>query len=392
MRKLYICFVLLFFTIVARVYALEHSVELTHESRFYEGPGKYGNSNQEEISLIVKGEVSHSWDEDRKVVTFIPFGRISSPDDERSHADIREASFVGSWDRLELRAGISKVFWGVTESLHIVDVVNQTDLVENTDGEDKLGQPMINPTYVSDYGNFTYFFLPYFRERTFTGIEGRFRTPFVVETDRPIYTHEDEEKHIDHAFRYSHYIGDLEFGLSYFRGTDREPLFFFQGQSVRPLYVQSEQFAVDAQYIWGSWLFKGEFTRRDRDLKRAFVAAVGGFEYTFTNVHKGLDIGVLAEYLFDDRGTKGQAFFNNHTFLGSRLAFNDTLGTEILGGVIFNNEVGDFQSFRLEAARRINNSWKWELEINSLFNTRANQLIDFFEKDDYAQLSLTYYL
>ncbi len=391
MIKLFIFFVSLY---SGQAYCLEHSLEVTHESRFYEGPGKYGNSNQEEISLIFKGEVSHSWDEDRKVVTLIPFGRISSPDDERSHADIREASFVGSWDRLELRAGISKIFWGVTESLHIVDVVNQTDLVENTDGEDKLGQPMINPTYVSDFGNFTYFFLPYFRQRTFTGTEGRYRTPFVVDTNRALYTHEDEEKHIDHAFRYSHYIGDLEFGLSYFKGTDREPLFFFdfEGESVRPLYVQSEQFSLDAQYVWGAWLLKGELMRRDRDLKKAFVAAVAGFEYSFTNIYKGLDIGVIGEFLYDERGTTGQAFFNNHTFLGARLALNDTLGTEVLGGVIFNNEEGEIQSFRLEAARRINGNWKWELEVNSLFNTKPNQLIHFFEKDDYAQLSLTYYL
>lgn len=392
MRKIYVLFVLLFFVVVSRVYSFEYSGEFTHESRFYEGPGKYSNPNQEELSVIFKGEVSHSWDEDRKVVTFIPFARLSTPDDERSHGDIREASFVGSWDNVELRAGISKVFWGVTESLHIVDVINQTDLVESTDGEEKLGQPMINPTFVSDYGNFSYFFLPYFRERTFTGVEGRYRTPFVVDTDRPIYTDDDEENHIDHAFRYSHYFGDLEFGLGYFKGTDREPLFFFQGQSVRPLYVQSEQFSLDAQYILGSWLFKGEFIRRDRDLRRVFVAAVAGFEYTFTNVHKGLDVGLLAEYLFDDRGTKGQAFFNNHVFLGSRLAFNDELGTEILGGVIFNNDEGKFQSFRLEAARRINNNWKWEFEVNALFNTNPGQLIDFFEKDDYAQFSLTYYL
>jgi hypothetical protein len=74
------------------------------------------------------------------------------------------------------------------------------------------------------------------------------------------------------------------------------------------------------------------------------------------------------------------------------LAFNDELGTEVLGGVIFNNEEAKFQSFRLEAARRINNNWKWELEVNSLFNTKPNQLINFFEKDDYAQFSLTYYL
>ena len=43
-----------------------------------------------------------------------------------------------------MRLGLRKVYWGVTESQHLVDVINQTEGVENLDGEDKLGQPMLN--------------------------------------------------------------------------------------------------------------------------------------------------------------------------------------------------------------------------------------------------------
>ena len=38
-----------------------------------------------------------------------------------------------------LSIGLGKVFWGVTEFNHLVDVINQTDLVEGIDGEAKLG-------------------------------------------------------------------------------------------------------------------------------------------------------------------------------------------------------------------------------------------------------------
>ena len=53
--------------------------------------------------------------------------------------------------------GIDKVFWGVIESRHLVDYINQTDGVEDVDGEDKLGQPMINLGLQRDWGDLIFF-------------------------------------------------------------------------------------------------------------------------------------------------------------------------------------------------------------------------------------------
>ena len=103
----------------------------------------------------------------------ILFGRVDQHDRNRTHGDIREAFFELFFDEWTLGFGIHKVFWGVTESRHLVDIINQTDLVENTDGEDKLGQPMLNLALIGDYGTVDLFVLPYFRERTFAGADGR---------------------------------------------------------------------------------------------------------------------------------------------------------------------------------------------------------------------------
>ena len=72
---------------------------------------------------------------------FVGFGRLDSEDDERTHADIRELFWGYSGDGWDTVIGFNRVFWGVTESQHLVDVINQTDLVEDIDQEDKLGQP-----------------------------------------------------------------------------------------------------------------------------------------------------------------------------------------------------------------------------------------------------------
>ena len=79
-----------------------------------------------------------------------------------------------------MRVGIRKEFWGVTEFQHLVDVINQTDGVEDFDGEDKLGQQMVNLSLVNDWGIVDLFLLPGFRERTYAGEEGRLRGPLVV--------------------------------------------------------------------------------------------------------------------------------------------------------------------------------------------------------------------
>ena len=93
-------------------------------------------------------------------------------DSERTHFDIRELFGLWVFERWELGVGIRKVFWGVTESQHLVDIINQTDLVDSIDGEEKLGQPMVNVSIPHEWGTVDLFILPYFRERTFPGRDG----------------------------------------------------------------------------------------------------------------------------------------------------------------------------------------------------------------------------
>ena len=93
-------------------------------------------------------------------------------------------SYLHIDDGWDLTAGFDKVFWGVMESSHLVDYINQTDAVEDVDGEDKLGQPMLHLGLQRDWGDLNFFYLPYFRERTFPGRHGRLRAFLVVDTDR----------------------------------------------------------------------------------------------------------------------------------------------------------------------------------------------------------------
>ncbi|EQC52137.1 hypothetical protein [Bacteriovorax sp. DB6_IX] len=369
------------------------SGEASLESRYFFNEGSFGNTDQSQSSIVFEPQVRYSWENDRKVINFTPYMRLDDPDEERNHADIRELSFTGAYGDLELKAGISKVFWGVTESIHLVDVINQIDYVDNIDGEDRLGQPMLNLNYQTRLGNFSAFVLPYFREQTFPGKKGRYRGAYVVDTDTVEYTHKDGQNHIDYALRWSHYYGDLEWGVSYFRGTNRNPFFkVLPTGKLAPIYTQMQQYSIDAQYIVGDWLLKTEVLTRDSEREKRYLSTVTGFEYTFSNIKQtGLDIGVLTEWVYDERELQSQLGFYHHTFFGTRIALNDAKSTEFLAGGFINNQTADLASFRVEGSRRINENWKWELEANLVSSPKKNSQLASFKNDDYLQFKISFF-
>ena len=77
---------------------------------------------------------------------------------------LREFYWWRDFDSVEIYVGARQLFWGVTETVHLVDVINQNDLVEDIDGEDKLGQPMVSLLLDRDWGTLELFSLLGFRE------------------------------------------------------------------------------------------------------------------------------------------------------------------------------------------------------------------------------------
>ena len=157
------------------------------ENRYYIQDAAYTGQPRSQASVFLEPEMYTEWNDRVDSILFKPFVRLDQQDSNRTHVDLRELMWLHAADNWETRVGVSKVFWGQTESVHLVDIINQTDAVENIDGEDKLGQPMINLNVFGDYGTISGFILPYFRERTFPGEEGRLRPPLPIEEDNALY-------------------------------------------------------------------------------------------------------------------------------------------------------------------------------------------------------------
>lgn len=374
---------------------------------------------QEDSVLSVWAEPELVWEwGDTQRLTFKPFYRYDSADDERSHGDIRELMWLTYGSSWEVRAGIGKVFWGVTESQHLVDVINQTDLVEAPDGEEKLGQPMVHATWLHEIGTLEAFILPGFRERTFAGEKGRLRSALLV-SDEADYQAAEEKEHIDWALRWSRSFevaeAPLDLSAAWFQGTARDPFLTPditlsgsgpQITGLTPYYPLQRQLGITAQATVDAWLWKLEVLRRDfddhvaADLKtlgvagmQDYSAAVGGFEYTLVGPFaerwdSALDVGLLLEYQYDQRGNDA-AMAQNDVFAATRLAFNDADSSEILAGITQDLDYSGSRGVMLEASTRLTDFTT--LKVNGwmfMADDQEDTLAYSLRQDDYIEVSL----
>ena len=397
------------------------------ESRWYPQSPAHAGQRSHATGFIAEPTLFLEDDEGRSF-TLTPFFRFDGADSGRTHADLREAYLLlfgelgeGEW---EARLGVDRVFWGVAELYNPVDIVNQSDLVEHPDGKTKLGQPMAHLTFAGDWGTAELFALPGHRERTYPGRHGRLRSELVVDPDLTDYESGAEERHVDLAARYSHSFGLLDFGLSVFDGTSREPALrpaslrplldpdgiplsgpdgspIFVPTALAPYYPQIRQFGLDAQITADSFLLKLEAIHRSGapnlpsprhplGEEEDFAAFVVGGEYTIHSLFESaLDLSLLGEWHRDDRGRRSTHQFQDDVFLAARLAFNDVEGTEVTAAIVADNDYGS-RTMSVEFSRRLSDEWSLRVETTAMLDIDEADPIRTTWRDSFVGVELTY--
>lgn len=335
--------------------------------------------------------------------TFKGFARYDGMDPERTHADIRELMWTsklqdGSDKPWDIRVGVGKVFWGTAESNHLVDIVNSTDAVENIDGSEKLGQPMVRLSKGTRWGTWDFLLLPYFRPPTASGPEGRLRPPTAM-TEVPVrYNRALDELFPSWVARWSQRFSKADVGAYYFQGTNRDVRISSDPTVItdsNPLglianYDWIRQWGVDANYLLGDFTFKGEYMSRFTPVDH-FQAVVGGFEYTFSGLFgSDMDLNVVVERSVDTRGQNSIALLQNDNFYGLRLAFNDVQSTQIKVGLMHDRGDGS-KSIRVEATRRWSDSVNLRLEGQFFRSVAQGNPLFIIQDDSYLQLSAIFF-
>jgi hypothetical protein len=278
---------------------------------FSRRPAFVGQETEPQISWVLNPELRYRTADRAHQLSLMPYLRLDGTDDKRTHADVREAYWRYAGNGWQVLAGANIVFWGVTEFRHLVDVINQTDGVEDIDEEDKLGQPMLQFNLQGDLGELQLFLLPTFR---------------VNET----------------------------------------------GTALIPTYELIHQAGTDIQLTHNAWLwkFEGIFREGHGD---AFGALVSGFEYTrYQLLGTAADLGLLMEFHLDERDADAPpTLFDNDLFLGSRLALNDIQDASLLAGAVVDSS-NQSTSLFVEAQRRFGDQWVAEVQGRFLTHVDAN--------------------
>ena len=350
----------------AREGAIEGVIE--GESHLFPERGPKGEARAQ-ASAALELSIAHAWNDSRDAVTVEVFARADVRDSRRTRGDVREAYFSHYADGHELHVGIRRIFWGVVESKHLVDVINQVDLVESIDEESRLGQPMVHWVWPRTHGTLELFWLPVARERTFPSADGSMLGSVRVDGKGDLRADASAQAR-SFAVRWSGYIGGLEYGLAHFSGPARDPVFEITGAPVpgmpveiRPVYETLSRTSLDAQYIQGDTAYKLELVSR-RGQGPASTAFVAGFEHTFVGAFgTRVDLGVLGEYLFDDRFDDAPILaFEHDVFAGLCLGMNDLAGTELLAGLLVDHRSGE-TIVSIEGSRRIGERWRLSLDL-----------------------------
>ena len=418
--------------------AWELSGRVSLESRYFPRTGidpSHQSSNTNGFVLEPKLYVE---DVEGRSVTVLPFFRYDSADPVRTHWDLREAYVLlfgelgeNEW---EVRLGADRVFWGVTESQHLVDIINQIDFLEHPNGEVKLGQPMVHVTWTADWGVLEFFGLPYHRPRIFPGQGGRLRFAGLLDNERVEYQSGAEEWHPDFAARYSHSFGPLDIGVSVFDGTSREATLVCVPPACNPreisdlsnvlipYYAQIRQFGLDAQLTLGAWLFKLEAMHRSGERnalglqqesnatelrgigfedilglyrEEEYVAAVVGGEYTFYSVlGSTADIGLLAEWNYDERGRQAlprrqPLTLDNDFFFGASFSLNDVESTMIKAGFLMDAS-RETRTLGVEFDRRIFDQWSLHVESSTILSMDPLELQWVGRRDSFFEFHMEY--
>ena len=296
-------------------------------------------------------------------------------------------------DGMSFKAGLSKLFWGVTESRHLVDVVNPPDLAHHYAAEQRLATAMLYLALPTPAGQLETLLLPWERDPRFPGPHGRPRTalPIGGEVNHP------NGRPPAFATRLTVSRGDFDAHLYFFRGLDRETVLTVRPRPQAPPNELAavrrlvRQWGADLQVPVGNLLVKSEMTYRS-GYSHGFLSGVAGGEYAMSGIGGSVvDVTLLGEYQFDRRPADAPLTALRHgAYAGVRVALNDPDSTEFKFGVIVETATGA-RVWRADGSRRVATNWTVEAALSVFQNARGSAVLQDYRRDGHVEILARYH-
>ena len=388
---------------------IEVSGRLSAETRLY--PETAAPPRQRSHASGFAGEATaYIEDDDGRSVTVTPFYRYDAGDPDRTHADLREAYLLlhgdvgeGEW---ELRLGVDRVFWGVVESRSLVDIVNQTDLVEQPNEKTKKGQPMVHLTWSARLGGAGVVRADLAPPPQLSGparppasrarrgprahllrvrrrrVASRFRRPVQRQLRAGRCRAQRVRRHQPRAHP-SADAGGLGIGSRAALRADPPIRSGYPSSPPAPGFSSWKPSTAPARRTAGS-------IDTSNTGKKATAAFILGGEYTFNSVWgSGSDLSLLAEWARDGRGRWAPNAFENDIFLAARLGLNDEQSTEFVVSILA-SLANSSRVFSAEFKRRLSDRWSLHAETTVYLGIDRDDAVYDVRRDNFIGVNLDY--
>ncbi|MGD8122880.1 hypothetical protein [Vibrio sp. TRT 2004] len=367
---------------------IEGSIEYQFQ-HFISAPSYSSQENSAENSVRVQLDLSEHWGDislDSEILV-----QVNIPDSDRNYADIQKLVISKNLDTGVALIGIDQVYWSVTETRSLTNIVNQVDARNSIYEDEYLGQPLVGFRKFGEAYAAEVYWLPLSRERYFPSPESRLRLATIVSNDAN-FESSKEKHHQDWAARYLHYLGDSEVAISYFQGTQRRPIMepevAHNGIILTPFYPLLKQWGFTGLHVTENTIYKIEAVHRSTDLD-SYVSGDIGIENNTPIPYTEADVDFFVEYLWDERADKANTPYQNDLSLSTRLNLNDMQSSEVRFSWV--KDLTESTSlYRLQFNRRLFDSLSIDLDATWIDGEYPTDPLRSMKNDDYIRLSVAY--
>jgi len=298
---------------------------------------KQNKKDSYNLGLTYQNEMKYFF-EDTKIYSKIEVLKDLN-DKKRDYLHIDELYYSKSFDSFDFDIGKKTIFLGTLEANNLVDIFNRQNYQKDSLSNYKNGSIMANVNYFMEDDSILRFYIKAFEEDIKMPSKNSVYYPF---------TNKEYSEHIDFSNKketpsilttytksYDEDISaDVSFGFFY--GYDNNIIFKDNSQFLNPYLFLSSKLLTYNTFVIDSTLYKieGSYTKtNDKEKIRIddFYQLGVGLEYTFEQIYKNHNLGLITEYYKSDNHNIS---FDNDLFLALRYTLNDSASSEFLAAYV----------------------------------------------------------
>ncbi|QKF82728.1 TonB-dependent receptor [Halarcobacter ebronensis] len=288
-------------------------------------------------AITFQNELKYSFD-NSKIYSKIEALKDSS-EKQRDYININELYYMYSFSDYDFYLGKRVIFLGSLEAYNIVDIFNRQNYQRDSLSDYKIGVFLSGINYYFEDNSRLNLYIKGFEENIkfastyspyypFGNSSYNKEILFANNKERPSFLGTYSKSYDENI------IADVSYGFFY--GYDNYILSKKIYNDYHSMLFQSMKFFTNDTFVLDSMLLKVEasYTKiKDDDnygLKNFYELGFGG-EYTFEQIYKNHNLGIIAEYYKSDNSLTSM---DNDIFLALRYSLNDADSSEFLGGIV----------------------------------------------------------